>query len=63
MTNEEKQKFLDMVIPLLENMKPVDWELINACISMRFSGKAAQCKLDGSDLELIKKNIERDWVS
>ncbi len=63
MENTEKQKILDVLIPLLEGLKPSDWHWLVSNIEMAFSKKAAQCKLDGSDLELIKKSIQRDWIN
>lgn len=61
-TNQKRIEALEAVLAILPGLKYYEWAMIAQHVDHFYHARTTKVELDGSDIELIRKNFTRDHL-
>ncbi len=61
-TKQKRKEALEAVLAILPGLKYYEWAMIAHQVKVFYEGRTTKVELDGSDIELIRRNFTRDHL-
>lgn len=61
-TKQRRQLAVENILPIVESLSESEWRRIVSIVDMHFSTKAAKVRLDGGEIETLKKSLQAELL-